>query len=317
MQALIIGTSGQDGAYLAQHLGTQGYTVHGTSRRPGQEARANLDRLGVALDPIRLDPADPAAVKALLTALRPDEIYLLSAQSSVSLSFERPAETFASIVEPVVAVLEAMRTDLPNARLFHAGSSECFGTVAAPSDVDSPFLPPSPYAVAKAAAFWMVANYRRAYQLFAVSGILFNHESPLHSERYVSRKIVLTAARIAAGSRERLALGNLDVERDWGWAPEFVEAMRLMLQMSNPEDLIIATGETRSLRSYLAEAFSAFGLDWRDHVDQSLHLVRPTDVTRSIANVERTYAILGWRARTRMAGVVRKLIEHEATRATA
>ncbi|CAA7621663.1 GDP-mannose 4,6-dehydratase [Magnetospirillum sp. UT-4] len=313
MKALIIGVSGQDGAYLARHLAGLGMGVWGTSRRPAAEARDSLDRLGVAPELVRLDPADPAAVRALLADLRPDQIYLLSAQSSVSVSFERPAETIASIVAPTVAVLEAMRTDLPAARLFHAGSSECFGTVDAPCGPNSPFFPPSPYAVAKAAATWTVTNYRQAYGLFAVTGILFNHESPLHAPRYVSRKIVITAARIAGGSGERLSLGNLDVARDWGWAPEIVVGMQRMLGMERPEDLVIATGHTATLRAYLDEAFSSFGLDWRDHVDASAGLVRPTDVTCSMADVRRTTEVLDWRAETAMPGIVRRLIEHEAT----
>jgi GDPmannose 4,6-dehydratase len=209
-------------------------------------------------------------------------------------------------------LLEAIRfLDLP-VRLYNAGSGECFGnTKGRPADESTPFRPRSPYAVAKAAAFWEVANYREAYGLHACSGILFNHESPLRPERYVTRKVVAAVCRIARGSAEKLHLGNISIERDWGWAPEYVEAMWKMLQRDEPEDFVIATGETSSLKEFVAVAFAEVGLDWHDHVVIDQELFRPTDIVSVKASPEKARLKLGWQAQTRMRDVVTKMLEAE------
>jgi len=207
-------------------------------------------------------------------------------------------------------LLEGIRFLNRDIRLYNAGSSESFGdTGNTPANEQTPFRPRSPYAVAKSAAFWQVANYREAYGLSACSGILFNHESPLRPERFVTQKIVRAAFRIAAGSNERLTLGRLDIQRDWGWAPEYVEAMWQMLQQPQPEDFVIATGETHSLQDFVAEAFAAVNLDWRDHVDTDPALMRPSDISISRADPSSAKAKLGWQAQTRMTGVVKKMVE--------
>ncbi|MGA0200759.1 MAG: GDP-mannose 4,6-dehydratase, partial [Prochlorotrichaceae cyanobacterium] len=256
--ALVCGVSGQDGAYLARLLLEKGYQVYGTSRDSQMSSFHNLVRLGIRekITLLSMVPTDFRSVLQALKVSQPDEIYHLAGQSSVGLSFEQPAETLESIGMGTLNLLEAIRfQDLP-VRFYHAGSSECFGdTRNLPADEDTPFRPRSPYGVAKATAFWAVANYREAYGLFACSGILFNHESPLRPPRFVTQKIITTAHRIAQGSPEKLHLGNIQVQRDWGWAPEYVEAMYQMLQQSSPEDYVIATGTTTSLEGFVIETF--------------------------------------------------------------
>jgi GDPmannose 4,6-dehydratase len=235
--ALICGISGQDGAYLAQLLLSKGYNVCGTSRDAQVSSFSNLVKLGIR-DRVKLESValnDFRSVLQVLTKIQPDEVYNLAGQTSVSLSFEQPVETLESIATGTLNLLESMRFFNKPIKFYNAGSSECFGDTNGEAATEStPFRPRSPYAVAKAAAFWEVANYREAYNLFACSGILFNHESPLRPERFVTQKIVSTACRIAAGSSEKLLLGNIEIERDWGWAPEYVEAMYLMLQQDEP-----------------------------------------------------------------------------------
>jgi GDPmannose 4,6-dehydratase len=315
--ALIFGISGQDGAYLTRFLLEKGYVVHGTSRDVETASFANLASLGVR-EQVHLHSAalnDFRSVIQTLDRVGPDEIYNLAGQSSVALSFQQPAETLESISLATLNILEALRMTDSEARFYNAGSSECFGdTGNRPATEETAFRPRSPYAVAKAAAFWQVANYREAYGLHACSGILFNHESPLRHPRFVTRKVVSAAARIADGSKERLVLGNLDIRRDWGWAPEYVEAMWLMLQKDLPDDYVIATGESRSLQEFVAAAFAAFGLDWRDHVDVDRGLFRPADIALSAGNAEKARAKLGWQASTAMEGVVRGMAEAERTR---
>lgn len=313
-RALIFGVSGQDGAYLAHFLLGKGYEVYGASRDAQASSFSNLRRLCI-LDRIKLLSVavnDFRSVFQALTKIEPDEIYNLAGQSSVGLSFEQPVETMESISIATLNLLEAIRFTGRQIKLYNAGSSECFGDAAgAAANELTPFRPRSPYAVAKSAAYWEVANYREAYDLFACTGILFNHESPLRPQRFVTRKIVASACRIARGSHEQLYLGNLGIVRDWGWAPEYVDAMWLMLQREQPEDFVIATGESNSLEQFARIAFIAVGLDWCDHVKVDSELYRPTDLQISRADPSKAAEILGWRATTKMEGVVKKMIAEE------
>ena len=309
--ALICGVSGQDGAYLAKLLLDRGYRVVGTSRDAQVSTFANLVKLEIQglVELASMATNDFRSVLQTLVRYEPDEVYHLSGQSSVGLSFEQPAETLESISTSTLNLLEAIRFIGRKIRFYSAGSSECFGdngNLAA--NEQTPFRPRSPYAVAKAAAFWQVANYREAYGIFACSGILFNHESPLRPERFVTQKIVQSACRIAAGSTERLRLGNLDIHRDWGWAPEYVEAMALSLQQEEASDYVIATGVTHPLEEFVAEAFRVLDLDWRAHVTSDPTLMRPTDLSFSCADPSKAFSILGWRAETSMHETVRKMV---------
>lgn len=314
MKALICGVGGQDGSYLARLLLAKGYEVWGTSRDAQMASFSNLEHLGVrqSVTLRSMAPTDFRSVAKVLYDCEPDEVYFLSGQSSVGLSFEQPAETLESICIGTLNLMEGIRMLRNPARLYHAGSSECFGSFEqAAADESTPFAPRSPYAVAKASAHWLVRNYREAYGLFACNGILFNHESPLRPVRFVTRKIVVTASRIARGSGERLVLGRLDIVRDWGWAPEYVEAMWLMLQSPTPSDYVIATGEARSLEEFVAAAFAAVDLDWKDHVDSDRKLFRPTDLAWSQGNPELAARELGWRARRHMQDVVQAMMAAE------
>jgi GDPmannose 4,6-dehydratase len=312
-KALICGVSGQDGAYLAQLLLEKGYEVYGTSRDSQMGSFRNLEQLGITAKVKMMSMAinDFRSVLQVLDRVKPDEIYNLSGQSSVALSFDQPVETLESIAVGTLNLLEGIRFMGMKSRLYNAGSSECFGnTGEMAANEDTPFRPRSPYAVAKATAHWEVANYREAYGIFACTGILFNHESPLRPERFVTQKIVRTACRISAGSTERLQLGNLIVQRDWGWAPEYVVAMWQMLQQAEAEDFVIATGETNSLEDFVSIVFSSLGLDWHQHVDTDTNLfLRPSDIKISRADPFRAKKKLGWEASTRMRELVSKMIE--------
>jgi GDPmannose 4,6-dehydratase len=251
-----------------------------------------------------------------ITLSSPDEIYNLTGQSSVALSFEQPVETFESIAVGTLNLLECIRFTGRPIRLYNACTSECFGNTGdQPADEQTPFRPRSPYAAAKAAAFWEVANYREAYNLYACSGILFNHESPLRPDRFVTQKIVSAACRIGNGSNEKLRLGNLAIQRDWGWAPEYVDAMWRMLQQPRPDDYVIATGETHSLQHLVELAFAHFGLDWKQHVELSPAFLRPTDIMVSRADPSKASRELGWRADRKLAAVVEAMLEAELRRA--
>ncbi|MBY0579579.1 MAG: GDP-mannose 4,6-dehydratase [Burkholderiales bacterium] len=311
--ALITGVSGPDGAYLAKLLIDKGYRVVGASRDAQAAPFVNLGKLGIRdrVKAISISLNDFRSVLQALVEVKPDEIYNLAAQSSVGLSFDQPVETMESISIGTLNLLEAIRFIGRPVKLYNAGSSECFGdTGGVAADEATPFRPRSPYAVAKSAAFWEVANYRDAYDLFACSGILFNHESPLRPDRFVTKKIVNAACRIAGGSGERLSLGNLDIQRDWGWAPEYVEAMWLMLQRTHPEDFVIATGESNTLRDFVALVFSSLGLNWQDHIDFDPGLVRPSELMVSRADPGKAARELGWRAQYRMKEVVGLLVEN-------
>lgn len=314
MRALICGISGQDGAYLAQWLLQKGYTVIGTSRDAQTSPFTSLLRLGIA-DRVALESMATYDFRSVLNILRksePDELYNLSGQSSVGLSFGQPVETLDSIIAGTLNMLESIRFLGKPIRFYNAGSGECFGnTQGIAADEHSQFRPRSPYAVAKSAAYWLVANYREAYGLHATTGILFNHESPLRPERFVTRKIVAAACRIKNGSREKLQLGNVDIRRDWGWAPEYVEAMWKMLQSKEPDDFIIATGTSHSLMEFAQAAFAELDLDWRDHTARSDTLLRPTDIAEGMGNAAKAERVLGWKARTHMHGVVREMIRAE------
>lgn len=312
--ALIVGISGQDGGYLAKLLFEKGYVVHGTSRDVDTASFANLKYLGL-FEQVTLHSmavSDFRSVLQVISDVIPDEIYNLSGQSSVALSFLQPVETHESIVVGTLNLLEVIRFMGRPIKFYNAGSGECFGdTKGFPAKEDTPFRPRSPYAVSKSAAFWQVANYRESYGLFACSGILFNHESPLRPERFVTRKIVSSAYRIAKGSKENLKLGDISVRRDWGWAPEYVEAMWSMMQVERPEDFVIATGEHNSLEDFVRVVFAELNLDWREYVSLEPSLLRPSDISVGVGNPEHAYRTLNWKAQTKMLQVVHKLIEAE------
>ena len=314
MKALICGISGQDGSYLARLLLEKGYEVTGSSRDAEATSFGNLEKLGIRdqVEVTSMALSDFRSVIQVLKNSNPDEIYNLSGQSSVGLSFNQPVETLESIVTGTLNLLEGIRFLERPIKFYNAGSSECFGDIGDQAATESTlFQPRSPYAVAKAAAFWEVANYREAYDLFACTGILFNHESPLRPERYVTRKIISGAVRIAAGKQKKLQLGNIDITRDWGWAPEYVEAMWKILQHNEPDDFVIATGESNSLKDFVEHTFSSLGLNWQDHVETNPQLFRPTDLTISKANPHKANKVLGWKAQNKMYDIINLMIGAE------
>jgi len=311
-KALICGIGGQDGAFLSAFLIKKGYEVWGTSRDVDNRDFDNLSKLGV-LDQVHLismNPVDFHTVLHVLAAIKPHEVYYLAAQSSVGFSYEQPIETIQSIEVGTINLLEASRMlDLP-VRLYFAGSSECFGdTNGSPATEKTPFHPLSPYAVAKASSYWLVNTYRDAYGVFACTGIMFNHESVFRPSRYVTQKIIQAVKRIKSGSGEILNIGRMDIERDWGWAPEYVPAMWLMLQQDHPEDFIIATGKSYSLQDFIQNAFAYFELDWGDHVRQDKALYRPADIAVSRANPEKAQQVLGWSAKNAMCDIIEKMLD--------
>jgi GDPmannose 4,6-dehydratase len=331
MIALITGVTGQDGAYLARLLLNKGYEVYGTSRDAQIASFRNLERLGIR-DRVKTESMavnDFRSVLQILMKIGPDEVYNLAGQSSVGLSFEQPVETLESVSVGTLNLLEAIRFIKLPVKLYNACSCECFGDSGeVPADETTPFHPRSPYAVAKAAAFWEVANYREAYGLFACSGILFNHESPLRPERFVTRKITSAACRIASGNGEKLRLGNISISRDWGYAPEYVEAMWLMLQQSVPDDYVIATGETHSVREFIETAFRQVGLDvaWEGKgieetgrnrksgeilIEISPELIRPADVDILAGNCLKAKERLGWQPRTTFRDIIRIMVDSD------
>jgi GDPmannose 4,6-dehydratase len=309
-KALIIGISGQDGAYLADLLLQKGYEVHGTSRDHEVSSFRNLQRLGIK-DKVKLTSMVTSDFRSVLTALQKaeaDEIYNLAGQTSVGMSFAYPVETFDSILIGTMNLLECIRLLKHQVKFYNAGSSEIFGNTSAPAAEDTPFHPRSPYATAKAAAHYAVTNYREAYGIFACSGILFNHESPLRPERFVTSKIVSTTLRIADGSGETLKLGKIDICRDWGWAPDYVDAMWRMLQQPEPDDYVVATGEEHSLQDFVSETFRQVGLNWEQHVESDPTLFRPSDIERSCGNASKAHRILGWQPSYRFQNIISALI---------
>lgn len=310
--ALICGVSGQDGAYLARLLLDKGYQVFGGSRDAQMTSFTNLTRLGIRNDvrTVSISINDFRSVLQTLLKVKPDEVYNLAGQSSVGLSFEQPVETLDSISIGTLNLLEAIRFSQLPIKFYNAGSSECFGdTGSIAADENTPFRPRSPYGVAKAAAFWQVANYREAYQLHASTGILFNHESPLRPERFVTQKIVAAACQIANGSKEILTLGNINIARDWGWAPDYVEAMWLMLQQDQADDYVIATGTTHKLSDFIRIVFETVGLDWQNYVHVDSSFFRPTDIVEGHANPIKAFKKLQWQATASMVEVGRMMVE--------
>ena len=317
MRALIYGISGQDGAYLAKHLLDLGYEVWGASRDVASARLDRLERVGV-LSRVHLISASLGDFRSVLCSLavaKPDEVYNLAGQSSVSLSFEQPVETMESVSTGTLNLLEAIRFTGKESKLYNAASSECFGEIESTGATEeTPFRPRSPYAAAKSAAYWLVSNYREAYGLFACSGILFNHDSPLRGERFVTHKVISGVARILRGNTEKIKLGNIEIVRDWGWAPEYVQAMWLLMQHPTAEDIVIATGESHSLRSFVDHAFQVAGLNWEEFVDYDESLLRPTDIMMSYADPAKAARILNWKAQIKMKEVVKRMLESEMER---
>jgi GDPmannose 4,6-dehydratase len=312
-RALIFGISGQDGSYLAKLLLIKGYEVYGASRDASSNNFENHIKLEIKNHIIYESASlnDFRSVLQVLMKVRPDEIYNLAGQTSVALSFQQPVETLESISIATLNILEAIRfTGLP-IRFYNAGSSECFGNVNFAVNENTPFRPRSPYGVAKATSFWEVANYREAYNIFSCTGILFNHESPLRKERFVTKKIVATACRIANKSNEKLHLGNIEIYRDWGWAPEYVEAMYLMLQQNHPDDFIVATGHTISLHEFMVKVFSLLNLVWQDHVIIDKTLFRPTDIEKGYADPSKSRNLLKWEPQYKAEDLIKIMVKCE------
>ena len=311
-KAIILGVTGQDGSYLAELLLKKGYDVWGISRDANKSKLINLKKLGIdkKIYLVNVLNDDFQTLSNLISELLPDEIYYLAGQSSVGLSFEEPKETISSNVLGILNVLEVCRLISKKIRIYYAGSSECYGdTAGIAATEETNFHPQSPYAVSKTSAFWLVDNYRNAYDMFICYGILFNHESTFRSQRFVTQKIISTALRISEGSQEKLELGRLDISRDWGWAQEYVEAMWRMLQQGSAEDFIIATGETNSLEQFVGESFNQLGLDWKNHVVINQELIRPSEIIISKANPSKALKKLGWKANYKMADVVKMLLK--------
>jgi GDPmannose 4,6-dehydratase len=313
-RALICGVSGQDGAYLSQLLLSKGYEVWGTSRDAQMSSFALLHQLNIAdqVKTLSMSLTDFRSVLQVISKVQPDEIYNLAGQSSVGLSFDQPVDTFESITLGTINLLESIRFINPNIRFYNAGSSECFGDTGENfADEKTAFRPTSPYAIAKAAATWQVSLYRKAYGLYAATGILFNHESPFRPERFVTKKIVSTVCRIANGSDEKLELGNIDIRRDWGSAPEYADAMLRMLTIDEPDDFIIATGQTQSLRDFLVTAFGRVNLDWQQHTIINPNLMRPSDPFEIKGLSNKAAQHLLWEPQVKGLEVVIKLVDAE------
>ena len=312
-KALICGISGQDGVYLAQLLLNKGYQVIGTSRNSGASHFAHLNEFGLSKDIECLAMAinDFRSVLHVFAKVQPDEVYNLAGQSSVGLSFEQPVETLESINIGTLNLLESIRFLKLKTRLYNAGSSECFGeaTKKNPVTEQSCFLPRSPYAVAKASAYWLIANYREAYNLYACTGHLFNHESPCRGENFVTKKIISSIVKISQGKQKTLELGNLDIIRDWGWAPEYVEAMWLMLQQDKAEDYVIATGHSVSLKYFVQKTFDYFRLDKDKYLIQNNTLLRPTELRATYADPSKAQQQLNWQAKYQVDDVIQLMIK--------
>ncbi len=308
--ALITGVTGQDGGYLAQLLQAQGYRVVGVTRRTTANARDRLPGDVRDLELVSADLLDQGSLFAIVDQVQPDEIYNLAAQTFVPASWQQPLLTAEVTGLGLARLLEAVRLLCPTARVFQASSSEMFGLAASsPQNEETPFHPRSPYGTSKLYAHWIAANYRESYGLFVASGIMFNHESPRRGAEFVTRKISRAAARIARGLEATLALGNLDARRDWGYAPDFTRAMHAMLQTREPLDLVIATGESHTVREFCETAFSLVGLDWQRHVTVDPTLFRPAEVDALVGDASRAERFLGWRPTLSFTALVRVMVE--------
>jgi GDPmannose 4,6-dehydratase len=315
-RALITGISGQDGSYLAEFLLEKGYEVHGIIRRSSSFNTGRIDHLyhdpheeGVRLFTHYGDLADPVALTKVLYEVRPDEIYHLGAQSHVRVSFEIPQYTFDVTGGGTLRLLEAVRESQVECRFYQASSSEMFGAAPPPQSETTPFHPRSPYAVSKVAAFWAAVNYREAYGMFVSNGILFNHESPRRGETFVTRKITRAVAMIKAGLQDKLYLGNLDAKRDWGYAVDFVEAMWLMMRAEEPDDFVVATGETHSVREFAEAAFDHVDLDWERYVEVDPRYFRPSEVDVLLGDGTKTRERLGWEPKVKFDELVRIMVD--------
>ena len=324
-KALITGITGQDGSYLAEFLLGKGYEVHGVIRRSSTFNTQRLEHLYVDFHQkdARLflhygDLSDSSRLTTLLQTVAPDEVYNLAAQSHVRVSFDEPEHTGDTTGLGSIRLLEAIRLLGLECRFYQASSSEMFGATPPPQNEDTVFYPRSPYGAAKLYSHWVTKNYREGYGLFATSGILFNHESPRRGETFVTRKITRAAARIAAGVQDTLYLGNLDAIRDWGYAPEYVQAMWMMLQADQPDDFVIATGTEYSVEDFLGFAFQHVGLDWKKHVKFDERYLRPTEVDALVGDSSKAQAVLGWSPKVLtpelariMVDADRQILEHE------
>ena len=321
-KALITGITGQDGSYLAEFLLARGYEVHGIVRRASTFNTGRIEHL--YRDPhdpearLRLhygDLTDSSGLRVLLERIQPDEVYNLGAQSHVRISFDQPEYTADVVALGTLRLLEAIRDYQARTgravRFYQAGSSEMFGNAPPPQNERTPFHPRSPYGVAKAFAHWQTVNYREAYGLFAANGILFNHESERRGETFVTRKITRAATRISLGLQERFYLGNLDARRDWGYTGDYVEAMWLIVQRDAPDDFIIATGESHTVREFLAAVFGLLNLDWERHVAVDPRYFRPAEIDRLEGDASKARKILGWRPRVSFPELVRRMVDHD------
>jgi GDPmannose 4,6-dehydratase len=308
--ALVTGISGQDGSYLAEHLLDEGYRVFGLIRQTSAHSLGRVGHLSERVEFLNGDLLDQNSLINAMAAAQPDEVYNLAAQSFVPASFSQPVLTGEFTALGVTRILESIRVVNPKIRFYQASSSEMFGKVeSVPQNEDTKFHPRSPYGVAKLYGHWITANYRESYGIFAVSGILFNHESPRRGPEFVTRKITLGAARIAAGKQKELRLGNLDARRDWGYTGDFVRAMRLMLQQKEPKDYVIGTGETHTVREFLDLAFSEVGLDWQKYIVIDPKLVRPAEVDLLISDPRRAKEELGWQPTVTFRQLVKMMVE--------
>ncbi|HEV2035680.1 MAG TPA: GDP-mannose 4,6-dehydratase [Candidatus Dormibacteraeota bacterium] len=319
-KALITGITGQDGSYLAELLLEKGCEVHGVVRRSSSMNRGRIDHLQHA-NPSHAEGAlfvlhygdmtDSGGLNRLVKTIRPDEIYNLAAQSHVQISFDQPEYTGDTDGLGTTRLLEAIRTIGQPVRFYQASTSEMFGISAPPQSETTPFRPRSPYAISKLYAHWMTVNYREAHHLHASSGILFNHESPRRGENFVTRKVTRGIAQILAGKLDKLRLGNLDAKRDWGHARDYVRAMWLMLQQDQPDDYVIATGESRSVKGFVDVAFGLVGLDWHEHVEVDKAFLRPADVAELRGDATKAAKKLGWKPSTSFGELVHEMVEHD------
>ena len=319
--ALITGITGQDGSFLAELLLYKGYIVHGVVRRASTFNTERLDAIyadphvrGTRLHLHYGDMADGASLRKIVDHAHPSEIYNLAAQSHVRVSFDQAEYTADVVATGTLRLLETVREYAESGnkvRFYQAGSSEMFGASPPPQDEHTPFYPRSPYAVGKVAAHWFAKNYREAYKLFIVNGILFNHESPRRGETFVTRKITRALTRIKLGLQEKLYLGNLDSARDWGYAGDFVEAMWLMLQQPEPDDYVVATGESHSVREFLDVAAQRCGLNWRDHVETDPRYLRPTEVDALCGDASKARTKLGWKPKVSFEQLVAMMVDHD------